>query len=71
MLLSVNRVATALLTARDLKRILGADLESFEVICKLTYDANHQEDSAARPHIQSKEQLSVHIHGFYARGTLY
>ncbi len=70
-LLAVNGVATSLLSASNLDNLLciGSALASFEVISRLSCDENNQGASAARPQVQSKEQLSVSIHGFYAKGV--
>ena len=75
LLLSVNGVATSLLSSSDLENILcaGFALVSFEVVGKLTYDENNNAAATAmaRPQIQSKEQLSLNRHGFYAKGNYY
>ena len=66
LLLAVNGVSTALLSVEELETILSSDLESFEVVRKVDFEA-----ARASSQIQLKEQLSLNRHGFYAKGNYY
>ncbi len=52
---SVNGISTTHLSASDLESVLENNIESFDVIAKS----------------QSKEQMALNRHGFYAKGTFF
>ena len=75
--MSVNGVPTRDISSIDLERMLCAGLTSFEVINKATYDGNNNAATAAATAARkgpkllqpsSKEELSMSLHGFYAKG---